>query len=151
MTYTKFNLHLGPKYLSENADCDTNQQWQNMFVYCLAWSRWSVTVLNSLNSTAYLWSSPWSLSIFFFFFNQFWPQFPILTLPLNIYIQVIQLWNLQDDDHVGNGVYSIKQYHLHPLTHLIHISKKDRVPIYFKLSEYKGKLLFTPIALSLNS
>lgn len=145
--------------MSENTDCDTNQQRQNMFVYCLAWSRLSVTVLNS---TAYLWSSPWSLSsvffvcLFFFFclflfLSQSWPQFPILTLSLNIYIQVFQLWNLQDDDHVGNSVYSIKQYHLHPLTHLIHISKKDRVPIYFKLSEYKGKLLFTPTALSLNS
>lgn len=130
MTYTKFNLHLGPKYLSENADCDTNQQWQNMFVYCLAWSRWSVTVLNSI---AYLWSFPWSLSSPFYLS---WPQFPILTLPLNVYIQVFQLWNLQDDDHVGNSVYSIKQYHLHPLTNTSDTYLWERPSSYLLQTEW---------------
>lgn len=46
MTHAKFKLQLGPKYLSENADCDANQQWykQNMFICCLGLNRWSVLV-----------------------------------------------------------------------------------------------------------
>lgn len=122
MTHAKFKLQLSPKYLSENADCDANQQWhkQNMFICCLALNRWSVLVPISTSFLGGLYQVllPISASVSSYntFFSMVWFMYFMTTLRI-VFTQL-------------NSILSISW-----LTHLKHTSEKDWVSFYFELSE----------------